>query len=144
MSQDPQQGRITSTYGNTITVHTYTAPDDGWQVTTHLIELSDQIIAFDGQYLLPYAEEAVAFARKLNKPITRLYISHYHPDHILGSEAFGAPIYALAPVKAKIEAVGDRLAHEERGKFPLQPQVIPEHAKKPQFIVTPGIEVIGG
>lgn len=144
MSHEPQQGRITTTHGNTVAVHTYTAPDDGWQVTTHLIELPDQIIAFDGQYLLPYAEEAVEFARKLNKPITRLYISHYHPDHILGSGAFGAPIYALAPVKAKIEAVGDRLAREEREKFPANPDVIPEHPKKPEFTVSQGREVIGG
>ncbi len=138
------KGRITTTGGRGVKVHTYTAPDEGWQVTTQLIELPDQIIAFDGQYLLPYAQEAVDYAKTLNKPITRLYVSHYHPDHILGGEAFGAPMYALAPVKAKIDALADRLAGEERAKFPSDPDVIPVHPLKPQFVVEPGTEEIGG
>ena len=138
------RGRFTTTQGEQVRVHTYTAPDDGWRVTTHLIELADQIIAFDGQYMLPFAQEAVDFAKATGKPITRLYISHYHPDHILGSAAFDAPIYALEPVKAKIDAVGDRLAREEREKFPADPDVIPQHPAKPQAVVKPGVETIGG
>jgi glyoxylase-like metal-dependent hydrolase (beta-lactamase superfamily II) len=138
------QGRLTTTYAGPVTVHTYTAPDEGWQVTTHLIELPHQIIAFDGQYLLPYAREAAAFAQTLGKPITRLYVSHYHPDHVLGGEAFHVPIHALAPVKSKIDAVVDRLAREERAKFPDRPDVIPERPQRPEFVVEPGVELIDG
>jgi glyoxylase-like metal-dependent hydrolase (beta-lactamase superfamily II) len=144
VSGSKNKGHFTTTVGKKVQVHTYTAPDDGWHVTTHLVELPDQIIALDGQYMLPYAREAVDFARATGKPITRLYVSHYHPDHMLGSQAFNAPIYALPPVKTKIDAVADRLAREEREKFPANPNVIPEHPKRPQVLVSAGVETING
>jgi glyoxylase-like metal-dependent hydrolase (beta-lactamase superfamily II) len=140
----PVQGTFTTTAGRRLVVHTYTAPENGWLVTSHLIELPDQIVVIDGQYLLPYAREAIAFAKRLNKPITRLYVTHYHPDHHLGAEAFDAPIYALVETKAKIEAIGERLAREERAKFPETPDVVPTHATSPQLLVEPGVELIGG
>jgi hypothetical protein len=59
---------------------------------------------------------AVAYAGTLGKPITRLYITHYHPDHLLCAPAFPSAIYALASVAAKIDAVGDRVAAEEHEK----------------------------
>jgi glyoxylase-like metal-dependent hydrolase (beta-lactamase superfamily II) len=137
-------GRITTTKGERLNVHTYTSPDKGWQVTTQIVELPDQLVVVDGQYLLPYAREAAAFCKQLGKPISRLYISHFHPDHHLGAEAFGAPVYALADVKERITAIGDRLASEERAKFTGEPGIIPDHAIKPGFVVAPGIETIGG
>lgn len=51
------------------------------------------------------------------------------------------PLYALADVKAKIEAVGDRVASEERAKCG---DIIPERALKPDHVVDPGVEVIDG
>jgi hypothetical protein len=60
----PVQGSFTTTAGRRLSVHTYTAPENGWLVTSHLIELPDQIVVIDGQYLLPYAIEAVAFAKR--------------------------------------------------------------------------------
>ena len=73
------------------------------------------------------------------KPITRVYISHYHPDHLLGAAAFSAPLYALAEVIAKIDAVGDRVASEEHEKHP---DAIPAHAEKPSQTVNPGLVAI--
>src|SRR5215469_4556562 len=122
-------------------VHTYTAPDDGWAVNTHFVELRTQLIAIDAQYMIPYAKEALAYAATLGKPITRLYVTHYHPDHLLGAAAFGLPIHALPEVKAKIVAVGDRVASEEHEKFP---DAIPSRAERPSIIVSPGSETIGG
>jgi glyoxylase-like metal-dependent hydrolase (beta-lactamase superfamily II) len=106
-------GEITATQCDDIRVHTYTAPDDGWCVNTHLIELPTQIIAVDAQYTLRYAREIVDYIGTLGKPLTRLYVTHYHPDHLLGAAAFAAPLHALAEVKAKIDLVGDRVAAEE-------------------------------
>jgi glyoxylase-like metal-dependent hydrolase (beta-lactamase superfamily II) len=134
-------GKLSLTQSEGLTVHTYTAPDDGWCVNSHIIELPSQLLVVDAQYLLPHAHEVVAYAEQLAKPITRLYLSHYHPDHILGAAAFSAPIYALAEVKAKIEAVGDRIAAEEREKHG---EAIPDHAERPGNIVEPGIETIDG
>ena len=134
-------GKLSLTSGQGVAVHTYTAPDDGWRVNSHIIELPSQLLVVDAQYLLPYAREVAAYAQQLGKPITRLYLSHYHPDHTLGAGAFSAPIYALPEVKAKIEAAGDRIAAEERAKHG---DAIPGRAERPGHIVEPGIEAIDG
>ncbi len=132
-------GEMTVTECNGVRIHTYTAPDDGWRVNTHLIELPTQIAAVDAQYTLRYAREIVDYIRILGKPLTRLYITHYHPDHLLGAAAFAAPLHALAEVRAKIDLVGDRVAAEERAKLG---DIIPERAERPSRIVVPGMEVI--
>src|SRR5262245_6441656 len=72
-------------------IHTFTAPEHGWCVTSHVIELPSQLIVVDPQYTLPLAGEVVDYANDLKKPISRLYITHYHPDHLLGAAAFDAP-----------------------------------------------------
>src|SRR5580698_2825552 len=108
------QGSIAKTFAKPLTIHTYTAPEDGWVVNSHILEFPTQIFVVDAQYRLKYAEEVKAYAANLAKPITRLYVTHFHPDHVLGAQVFGdVPVYALAEVKAKIEAVGDRVAAEE-------------------------------
>jgi glyoxylase-like metal-dependent hydrolase (beta-lactamase superfamily II) len=122
-------------------VHTYTAPEEGWLVNSHLIELPTQLLAVDAQYMLPFAREVVEYGVSLGKPLTRLYITHYHPDHVLGAVAFRAPIYALAEVQAKIETVGDRVAGEEHEKHG---EAIPFKAERPSELVTPGEETIDG
>jgi glyoxylase-like metal-dependent hydrolase (beta-lactamase superfamily II) len=133
-------GEITTTEcGGGLRIHTYTGPEEGWRVNTHLIELPTQIIAVDAQYTLRYAREVVDTIRGLGKPLMRLYITHYHPDHLLGAAAFGARLHALAEVKAKIDLVGDRVAKEEHAKLR---DVIPERAERPSRIVVPGVEVI--
>jgi glyoxylase-like metal-dependent hydrolase (beta-lactamase superfamily II) len=135
-------GKITLTKGKVVKVYTYTAPEDGWLVNSHIIELPTQIFIVDAQYTLDYAAEVYAYAKSLGKPITRLYITHYHPDHLMGAAAFeGIPIYALPEVKAKIEAVGDRVAREEHEKMGAR---INDHAEKPTQIVNPGSETVDG
>jgi glyoxylase-like metal-dependent hydrolase (beta-lactamase superfamily II) len=132
---------ITVTRCDGIRVHTYTAPDDGWRVNTHIIELPAQIIAIDAQYTLRYAQEAVDYIGALGKPLERLYVTHYHPDHLLGAAAFATPLYALAEVKAKIDLVGDRVASEEHAKLG---DIVPQKAERPSRIAVPGMEVIDG
>jgi glyoxylase-like metal-dependent hydrolase (beta-lactamase superfamily II) len=132
-------GKITVTRSVGLKVHTYTAPEEGWLVNSHLIELPTQLLAVDAQYMLPFAREVVEYGLSLGKPITRLYITHYHPDHLLGAAAFRRPIYALAEVQAKIEAVGDRVAGEEHEKHG---EAIPLKAERPSQLVTRGEETI--
>ena len=131
------QGKVTVTDAGGLEVHTFTAPEKGWQVNSHIIELPSQLFVVDAQYLLPYARQVVEYAEHLKKPITRLYITHYHPDHLLGAAAFSAPMYALPEVCARIEAVGDRVAREEHEKFGDD---IPERAQRPSHFVEPGTE----
>jgi glyoxylase-like metal-dependent hydrolase (beta-lactamase superfamily II) len=134
-------GTITLSQPGNVRVHTYTAPDDGWCVNTHIVELATQLIVVDAQYTLPYAREAVTYAQTLNKPISRLYVTHYHPDHLLGAVEFKAPLYALAEVKAKIDAVGDRVAAEEHAKCG---EIVAARAQRPSEMVSPGQEKIDG
>jgi len=134
-------GTITMSKHNEARVHTYTAPEDGWCVNTHIIELATQFLVVDAQYTLPYAREVLNYMRTLGKPISRLYVTHYHPDHLLGAVVFETPIYALAEVKAKIEAVGDRVAAEEHEK---RGNIIAPHAERPTQVVGPGFETIDG
>jgi glyoxylase-like metal-dependent hydrolase (beta-lactamase superfamily II) len=132
-------GKISLTHSEALTIHTFTAPEVGWQVNSHIVEFPCQLLVVDAQYLLPYAREVVDYAARLKKPIARLFITHYHPDHLLGSAAFSAPLYALNEVSAKIAAVGDRVAGEEHEKFGDD---VPTRAERPSNIVKVGIEVI--
>jgi glyoxylase-like metal-dependent hydrolase (beta-lactamase superfamily II) len=76
-------------------IHTFIAPEEGWLVTSHIIELPSQLFVVDAQYALPYARAVARYAEELKKPLTRLYVTHYHPDHLLGAAVFKAPMVAL-------------------------------------------------
>jgi glyoxylase-like metal-dependent hydrolase (beta-lactamase superfamily II) len=78
---------------------------------------------------------------ELRKPLTRLYVTHYHPDHLLGAAAFDAPLFALDSVAEKIRAAGDRVAQEERQKVGDD---IPARARQPDQRIGEGEEIIDG
>src|SRR5277367_1024056 len=122
-------------------LHTFTAPEEGWLVTSHIIELPSQLLVVDAQYTLSFAREVVRYATGLNKPATRLYVTHYHPDHLLGAAAFDAPLYALESVAGKIGQVGDRVALEEHEKLGNH---VPAKARQPDRLSAEGEEVIDG
>jgi glyoxylase-like metal-dependent hydrolase (beta-lactamase superfamily II) len=134
-------GTWTITRRPPISIHTFTSPDDGWLVNSHIIEFPSQLFVVDAQYTLPYAKEVVKYAEKLHKPITRLYVTHYHPDHLLGASAFKAPLYALSSVADKIAAVGDRVASEEHEKVGND---IPDKARRVDHRIEEGEEIVDG
>jgi glyoxylase-like metal-dependent hydrolase (beta-lactamase superfamily II) len=101
------QGTITVTPAGAATIHTYTAPETGWRANSHLIELASQVVLFDVPLTEEYAREVLAVAEGLGKPVTRLYISHAHPDHFASAVLIAAPSYALGPVKDLIDRSGD-------------------------------------
>src|SRR5271156_4767718 len=109
-------GTWTITRNSIAPIHTFTAPEDGWLVTSHIIELPSQLLVVDAQYTLPFAREVARYAVGLGKPLTRLYVTHYHPDHLLGAAVFDTSLFALESVAAKIGNVGDRVAREEHEK----------------------------
>jgi len=134
-------GQITLTRSGKTCIHTYTAPEEGWCVNSHIVETQGALVVVDAQYMLPYAHEVTAYAAALGKPIERLYLTHFHPDHILGAAAFVCPVFALDPVARKIAAVGDRIASEEREKHG---DAVPNRAQRPERIVVRGVEAIDG
>lgn len=116
-------GTITKTIGRSVTIHTYTAPPAGTEVTTQLVELNDQILVVDTQYAIPFAAEAANYARSLGKPISRVYVTHAHPDHFFGSGEFAAPVYALQSVTDELATAGESM---RLGNKQLAGDVIPD------------------
>ena len=101
------QGTVTVTPAGAATIHTYTAPENGWRANSHAIELPSQVILFDAPLTEEYAREVLAVASGTGKPVTRLYVSHAHPDHFASAALIAAPAYALGPVKDLIDRSGD-------------------------------------
>jgi glyoxylase-like metal-dependent hydrolase (beta-lactamase superfamily II) len=134
-------GNWTITRNALVPVHTFTAPEDGWLVNSHIIELPSQLFVIDAQYTLPYAREVVRYAGGLKKPLTRLYVTHYHPDHLLGAAEFDAPLFALSIVADKIGTAGDRVASEEHEKVGDD---IPTKARQPDRRINNGEEIVDG
>ncbi len=103
---------------NGVKVHTMTAPETVFANSTHLIETPNSLVAIDTQFLLPNALDMRAYATEIGKPINRVFITHEHPDHFLGSEAFNdLPVFALQEVSDKIRDNGDAEVAEKQGQF---------------------------
>jgi glyoxylase-like metal-dependent hydrolase (beta-lactamase superfamily II) len=134
-------GTWTITRAASTPIHTFTAPEEGWLVNSHIVEFPSQLFVVDAQYTLPFAREVDRYAVGLGKPLTRLYVSHYHPDHLLGAAVFDAPLFALESVAAKIGNVGDRVAREEHEKVGDD---VPATARQPDRLIAEGAEVIDG
>lgn len=101
-----------------VTVHSLTAPEQVFASSTHIIETPNSLVLIDTQFILPMALDYRAYADSLGKPIERLIITHAHPDHFLGSEAFAdVDIYALAEVSDNIAAIGQAEVDEKQAEF---------------------------
>ncbi|GAA1917934.1 MBL fold metallo-hydrolase [Microbacterium aoyamense] len=134
-------GTVEKTERATVTIHTYTSPESGLAANTHIIELATQVLVLDTQYGVPFAIEAAELAHSLGKPVTRVYVSHDHPDHFFGAGFFRAPVYALAETQASIAAAGDAML---AGNKVVAGDFVPDSVVVPGEIVAPGVEVIDG
>src|SRR6266481_6711011 len=67
-----------------VKIHSYLSPADGFQVNSQMIEGSTAVVIFDGQLLLPYADEVASYVQTLGKPVDRIILSHAHTDHWSG------------------------------------------------------------
>jgi glyoxylase-like metal-dependent hydrolase (beta-lactamase superfamily II) len=113
---------------------------DGWSTRT-LLNCRMRCWSSTRSTPLFTRRKSLIFVQTLGKSIARLYITHYHPDHLLGAAAFSAPIFALQEVATKIDAVGDRVASEEHEKHG---NIIPARARRADHVVEPGEQTIGG
>ncbi|MFD9934356.1 MBL fold metallo-hydrolase [Streptomyces massasporeus] len=129
-------GTVTVLDKGPVRIHSYMSPADTFHTTTQLVETPARTIAIDAQLLPAYADEAVAYAKGLGKPLDRLVITHAHPDHYNGAARFGVPVHALAQVREQIVARGD-------SQLPTG-QVIPVTEFTPTLALVPGTEVIDG
>lgn len=125
-----------------VTVHALTAPVEVFANSTYLIETENSLVAVDTQFLLPFALDMRAYADELGKPIDRMYITHEHPDHFLGSEAFDdVPIFALAEVSEAIAAIGQAEIDEKQADF--GPESIASTFVVPEVIEPSTVEIDG-
>jgi glyoxylase-like metal-dependent hydrolase (beta-lactamase superfamily II) len=138
------EGTVSVTPAGEATIHTYTAPETGWHVNSHLIELPSQLVLFDAQLTPGYAREVLKIASALGKPLTRLYISHAHPDHFVGAALVDAPSYALARVKELIDSSGDVRIERGYQNTPGHEGDGPVTARPVDHVVEAGREIIDG
>jgi glyoxylase-like metal-dependent hydrolase (beta-lactamase superfamily II) len=97
------------------TLHTYLSPEDGEMVCSHIIETSKRLVLVDVQLLMPYAREVRAYADSLGKPIERVIVTHTHPDHWMGLEAFAdLPTFALRETREELARIGAYLLELKR------------------------------
>jgi len=94
-----------------VKLHSYLSPTDGLQVNTQMIEGPTAVVIFDGQLLLPYADEVASYVQTLGKPVDRIILSHAHTDHWSGlqvlTERFpNARVFALDGVADQVRARG--------------------------------------
>lgn len=94
-----------------VKIHSYLSPADGLHVNTQMIEGPAAVVIFDGQLLLPYADEVASYVQTLGKSIDRIILSHAHTDHWGGlqvlTERFpDARVFALDGIADQVRARG--------------------------------------
>lgn len=81
-------------------------------VNTGYIETPAGAVVIESGPSRQYGEQQRALIEKrTGKKVARIYVTHAHPDHFLGDQAYAdVPIYALPQTRAAIEANGEALA----------------------------------
>lgn len=124
-----------------VKIYTFMSPYEMFANSSHIIELPTQLIVVDGQFFAPYAQELKIFTDSLNKPVSRFYISHEHPDHYIGfGDAFpDVDVYALKSVKEIIEKEGQNTLEQRQKQFGA---VIAQSLNVPKYIQEASTEII--
>jgi len=84
------------------TVHTFTAPEDAFLVSSYAFESDGEILLVDAQMVKPQVDKLIEQVKKIPGKVTTIYITHAHPDHYLG-----LPWLKTAFPQAKIVADAD-------------------------------------
>ena len=81
----------------------------GYIVNTGYIVTADGVVVIDSGPSKRFGEQQRALIEKATgKPVIRLYLTHHHPDHFLGNQAYGEiPRYALPASKQAMQLEGE-------------------------------------
>jgi glyoxylase-like metal-dependent hydrolase (beta-lactamase superfamily II) len=106
-----RMGAILVSQFGPVKIHSYLSPAEGLQVNTQIIEGPNVVVIFDGQLLLPYADEVASYVQTIGKPVDRIILSHAHTDHWGGLQVLtqrfpDARVFALDGVADQIRANG--------------------------------------
>lgn len=114
-----------------ITIHISSSPLEGEKVNSIIVESQNKLVIIDVPLLKPYSKVFRAYADQLGKPIDRVIITHAHPDHWAGLEAFeGLPIYSLLETQEEIQENGEWMLTYHRslhGDLITDKKIVPEH-----------------
>src|SRR6478609_5700507 len=148
-TKDAAAGRteaiLVSRFGS-VKIHSYLSPADGLQVNTQMIEGPNAVVIFDGQLLLPYADEVASYVQALGKPVDRIILSHAHTDHWSGLQALterfpDASVFALDGVADQLRARGPARLNSFR---PIYGDRIATKVTIPTETITEGVQRIDG
>jgi hypothetical protein len=141
-----RMGAILVSQFGPVKIHSYLSPADGFQVNTQMIEGPTAVVIFDGQLLLPYADEVASYVQTLGKPVDRIILSHAHTDHWAGlqvlTERFpDARVFALDGVADQLCARGTARLDSFR---PIYGDKIATKVTVPTETITEGRQRIDG
>jgi quinoprotein relay system zinc metallohydrolase 1 len=90
----------------------FAADNGGNIVNIGFIETTDGVVVIDTGPSRRYGEALRQVIEKTTgKPVVRVLLTHHHPDHVLGNQAFaGVPIAALAETTRLLAEQGDAMA----------------------------------
>jgi Metallo-beta-lactamase superfamily len=129
-----------------VKIHSYLSPLDGFHVNTQMIEGPTAVVIFDGQLLLPYADEVASYVRTLGKPVDRIILSHAHTDHWSGLQVLtdrfpDARVFALDGIAGQLHARGQARLDSFR---PIYGDRIATKVTVPTEIIAEGVQRIDG
>jgi len=141
-----RMGAILVSQFGPVKIHSYLSPLDGFYVNTQMIEGPTAVVIFDGQLLLPYADEVASYVRTLGKPVDRIILSHAHTDHWSGlqvlTERFpNARVFALDGIADQLRARGQARLDSFR---PIYGDRIATKVTVPTEIIAEGVQRIDG
>src|SRR5258708_9045519 len=104
------------------------------------------VVIFDGQLLVPYADEVASYVQTLGEPVERIILSHAHTDHWSGlqvlTERFpDARVFALDGVADQLRARGQARIDSFR---PIYGDRIATKVTIPTEIIAEGAQWIDG
>jgi len=141
-----RMGAILVSQFGPVKIHSYLSPLDGFHVNTQMIEGPTAVVIFDGQLLLPYADEVASYVQTLGKPVDRIILSHAHTDHWSGlqvlTERFAdARVFALDGIADQLHARGQARLDSFR---PIYGDRIATKVTVPTEIIAEGVQRIDG
>ena len=114
----------------------FTRANGGNIVNTGFIDTPAGVVVIDSGPSLRYGKgQREAAERLTGHAVSRVYITHAHPDHFLGSQAYeGIPVEALAPTARTIQRDGESLTQNVyllvggamSGTVPRAPTALPQ------------------
>ena len=112
-----------------VRLHSLVSPEMASFVTAHVIETEASLVVVDTQLFVKHARQLRGLCERLGKPISRVIVTHGHPDHYFGVGEFSdVPVHAFPDVRVKI---GQRLRGHWSMHRRMEGELITEDVMQP-------------